>query len=89
MRGIYWAITFQLPRRMKTERLLARRMQILARSPLFDTQWYQRNYPDVVAAGVDPLHHFCEYGMYEGRSPGPAADASSLLALRRKFEDLE
>jgi hypothetical protein len=89
VRRVYWAISFQLPRRMRAERLIARRMQIALQSSLFDPQWYERTYPDVIAAGLDPLRHFCAFGLYEGRSPGPSADLSSLQALRRRFEDLE
>ncbi|WP_138995724.1 hypothetical protein [Sphingomonas sp. PAMC 26621] len=35
----------------------------------FDPASYLRRYPDVAAAGVDPLLHFVEFGQYEGREP--------------------
>lgn len=38
-------------------------------SLLFDPVWYTRNYPDVVAAGLDPVRHFFENGAREGRDP--------------------
>ncbi|MFN9369845.1 MAG: glycoside hydrolase family 99-like domain-containing protein [Planctomycetia bacterium] len=51
------------------------------RSPrqLFDAAWYRRRYPDVVAAGVDPLLHYVTHGWREGRSPHPAFDVSWYL----------
>ncbi len=36
---------------------------------LFDTHYYQQNYPDVAAAGLDPFDHFHEFGWKEGRNP--------------------
>jgi hypothetical protein len=36
---------------------------------LFDRQYYLTNNPDVAAAGVDPLVHFVQFGLYEGRIP--------------------
>lgn len=38
----------------------------------FDADWYLRAYPDVAAAGLDPLLHYLQSGWREGRSP--AAD---------------
>ena len=35
----------------------------------FDTTAYLAAYPDVVAAQVDPLAHFLQFGIHEGRSP--------------------
>jgi O-antigen biosynthesis protein len=40
-------------------------------SGLFQRDWYLEFYPDVAAAGVDPLDHFLEIGATEGRSPNP------------------
>ena len=48
-------------------------------SPWFDALAYTARYPDVLAARLDPLLHFIEYGDAERRSAGPRADA----ALRR------
>ncbi|MEP5154699.1 MAG: hypothetical protein ABJQ89_16930, partial [Planktotalea sp.] len=36
---------------------------------LFDGESYLRANGDVLAAQIDPLHHFKEYGRFEGRSP--------------------
>lgn len=38
---------------------------------LFDPDWYLRTYPDVAAAGVDPLRHYLQFGAAEGRDPSP------------------
>lgn len=37
----------------------------------FDAAYYRDAYPDVIAAGFDPLDHFLEYGWREGRDPTP------------------
>ena len=42
---------------------------------LFDSDFYLVANPDVAAAGLDPLEHFLECGMREGRSPHPLFDA--------------
>ena len=38
-------------------------------SLLFDTDWYRAQYPDVAAAGLDPIRHFFDNGAREGRNP--------------------
>ena len=43
----------------------------LSRSGLFDRDWYLALYPDVSAAGVDPLRHYMRHGAAEGRNPSP------------------
>jgi hypothetical protein len=48
-------------------------------SGLFDERWYRDMYPDVVAAGIDPLEHFLRYGAGEGRNPGPVFDTQWYL----------
>lgn len=37
----------------------------------FDKQFYLSAYPDVAAAGIDPIEHYHEYGWREGRDPSP------------------
>jgi len=51
----------------------------LARSPLFDAEWYQRAYPDVQAAGIDPLQHYCRFGGRELRNPSADFDAQAYV----------
>ena len=51
----------------------------IAASGLFDPAWYLRLYPDVAAAGVDPLLHYVTAGAAEGRFPGPGFDVTWYL----------
>lgn len=44
--------------------------------PLFDTNWYLNNNPDVAKSGFNPLLHFVLYGVSELRDPIPLFDAS-------------
>lgn len=52
-------------------------------SGLFDAEWYLKRYPDVAAAGVDPLMHFVRHGDAQGRSPGPLFDAGYYLRVNQ------
>ena len=45
-------------------------------SLVFDPVWYVAQYPDIGAAGVDPVQHFLTVGFSEGRNPNPFFDAS-------------
>jgi glycosyltransferase involved in cell wall biosynthesis len=49
-------------------------------SGLFDPQWYLRRYPDLMAAGVDPIRHFLAHGLREDRDPGPDFSSSGYRA---------
>ena len=53
---------------------------VLARSGLFDADWYLHCNPDIAAAGLDPLLHFLHQGWQEGRQPNPYFDAEYYLA---------
>ncbi len=66
---------------------------------LFDAEWYLQRYPDVAAAGFDPLRHYCGPGRREQRAPnayfapkayrrlaGLAADADALLDYAERGE---
>lgn len=59
--------------------------RIVARSGLFDAEWYLAQYPDVTASGADPLRHFLRHGGLEGRSPGPDFDTAH---YRRLYPDV-
>lgn len=50
------------------------------RSGLFDARWYRARYPDVAAAGQDPLAHYLGPGGQEGRAPSAAFDGARYLA---------
>ena len=43
--------------------------------PLFDAEWYLKQYPDVLSSGMDPLLHFIKRGAAEGRDPFPLSTA--------------
>ncbi len=53
--------------------------ELLAHSNLFDPAFYLEQYPDVAAAGVDPVQHYLDYGADEGRRPHPAFDGAWYL----------
>jgi hypothetical protein len=42
--------------------------------PEFDIEYYARHHPDVIAAGVDPFHHYINFGYQEGRAPSGEFD---------------
>jgi len=46
-------------------------IKLLAKSQLFDKDWYIEQYPDVAGSGVDPLVHYLLSGAAEGRDPHP------------------
>lgn len=50
---------------------------IVARA--FDVGFYRRTYPDVAAAGMDPLDHFMAHGWREGRDPSPEFSVAAYL----------
>jgi len=44
---------------------------VAMRISFFDRDWYLLRNPDVRLAGCDPLTHFLEFGINEGRDPNP------------------
>lgn len=54
-----------------------RREALLRRSGLFDAEWYLGTYKDVAHAGVDPLRHYIECGLREGRRPNASISAAA------------
>jgi len=44
-----------------------RRLKLLRSAGLFNAEKYLELYPDVAAAGMDPLRHYILHGMEEGR----------------------
>jgi GT2 family glycosyltransferase/glycosyltransferase involved in cell wall biosynthesis len=46
----------------------------------FDPDWYRSRYPDIVASGNDPLHHFFHHGAAESRDPNRFFDSAWYLA---------
>jgi hypothetical protein len=61
------------------------------RGSLFDAEFYLRKYPDVAAAGVNPLLHYLKCGRKESRQPNPVFDPAFYLShnpdARRKQTD--
>jgi len=51
----------------------------LAAGGLLDSGWYLNRYPDIAAAGADPLDHFLRFGGEEGRAPNPWFDPAWYL----------
>lgn len=58
----------------------------LACAALLDASFYINQYPDIAAAGVDPLEHYTLYGHSEGRLPrsihSPDSDRAAQEALK-------
>jgi hypothetical protein len=46
----------------------------IRKSGLMDDSWYGETYPDVPAAGLDPVVHYVKNGAWEGRKPHPLFD---------------
>jgi Protein of unknown function (DUF616) len=53
--------------------------KLLEQSSLFDPAFYLAQYPDVAAAGIDPVQHYLAYGSSESRRPHPAFDGAWYL----------
>lgn len=45
----------------------------------FDESFYLLKYPDVAAAGIEPLAHYLRFGWKEGRTPHPDIDNATFL----------
>lgn len=59
---------------------LARDIEILRGSGLFDRGGYLQMYPDVAASGMDPVEHYLRHGAHEGRNPSVWFDTGFYLA---------
>src|SRR5215831_12379144 len=69
VRRIWWTMTFQLAPRLHEDSVVRANVELIAASGLFDSDWYLEQYPDVRAAGIDPLVHYLRHGAAEGRDP--------------------
>ena len=54
-------------------------LALLQKSELFDASWYLSRYPEVAAAGVDPVQHYVVHGAREGRMPNALFDSAFYL----------
>lgn len=62
----------------------ARRLSLIANSPLFDGSYYLEQNPDVAAAGMDPVIHYVDFGATELRNPSPFFDTARYLYANRR-----
>ena len=61
-------------------KLLSQTKTAIDSSGLFDAAWYLTQYPDVAAAGMNPVTHYITFGANEGRDPTPLFDTKWYLA---------
>jgi glycosyltransferase involved in cell wall biosynthesis len=54
--------------------------RVIARSRLFDKDWYLTNNPDVSKRSINPIRHYVTFGAREGRDPSPSFSTASYLA---------
>jgi hypothetical protein len=54
-------------------------IRTVAASGLLDNAWYLASQPDVAAARLDPVYHFCKYGWREARAPNAWFDPAWYL----------
>lgn len=69
------AVKGRARRRWREDRAIA----AIGRSGGFDAGAYLRRYPDVAAAGADPIVHYVRCGAAEGRDPSPSFDTRFYL----------
>jgi hypothetical protein len=67
MRLVWAVITLRVPRFLRTD-------------PLFDGDWYLRQYPDVARSRLPLYWHYWRHGAAEGRDPNPFFDTDWYLA---------
>lgn len=72
-----------LPRKVlgqsEDKRMLLDQLNAIRNSEWFDRQWYLEQYPDVRAAGIDPIEHYFNNGWKENRNPGAGFDTAYYL----------
>jgi UbiA prenyltransferase family len=49
-----------------------------------DQAWYLATYPDIAAAGIDPVDHYLRVGWREGRDPRPDFSTRDYLAVHEE-----
>ena len=70
-----------LYKRFLRSRKIKRDVTLIKRSEYFDSEWYQKKYPDVAKSKMDPARHYLLYGAFEGRSPSANFSSESYLLL--------
>ena len=76
---------FYAKARRRVEKVVAKEIEMVSTSGLFDAEWYCESYPDVAQSGGDPLRHFILNGAYELRDPGPEFSA---YKYHQKYPDV-
>ena len=56
---------------LKHKKIYKYELNLVKRSGLFDSVWYEARYPDIEHSKMNSLKHFLLFGGQEGRSPGP------------------
>ncbi|MES1991989.1 MAG: glycosyltransferase family 2 protein [Pseudomonadota bacterium] len=72
-------------RQRRRKQRLVREAEIIVDSGLFDHEWYLRTFPDVALSGKEPLNHYLQCGVVEGRNPNPLFDTQWYL---RRYPDV-
>ncbi|MDD3476761.1 MAG: glycoside hydrolase family 99-like domain-containing protein [Sulfurimonas sp.] len=71
--GQYEGRTYQVTNLQKTDiagnQKQKKRIVYETTQEAFDTGYYLRTYPDILAAGANPYEHYINYGWQEGRKP--------------------
>jgi hypothetical protein len=70
-----------------TFRKLSNEIRAVQQTGLFDAVWYRHRYPDVDAAGMNPILHYVEHGLREDRAPNPWFDPVWYRATHRLSQD--
>jgi hypothetical protein len=66
-----WTGLLASMRRIGTRAATRANLRLIARSGLFDRDWYVRTYPEIDASASNPVLDYLERGAAEGRDPGP------------------
>lgn len=62
---------------------------VLDMACIFDRAWYEREYPDVAAAGIDSATHYREVGHREQRSPNRFFNPNAYRAANPDLAEYE
>ena len=67
----------------RNRRQFQRDVQMVAKSGLFEREWYLAKNADVASSGQDPVLHYLRFGGFEGRDPGPGFSSQWYLDQNR------
>jgi hypothetical protein len=77
-RTVGWRFTASI-RRIVARLETPSNCRLIARSGLFDRDWYLQKYPEIHTPGFDPVLHYLQNGASEGRDPNPLFDSDWYL----------